>query len=382
MIFIIDSLGRTMIEWGRKSAFTVDTERARERTVEEMATVSIKCPNCGGALELDDSKEFGFCIFCGTQVHIQDEKTRVEVSGSVKLDESDKYGNYLTLAARAFEVKNMSEAYTYYTKALEIRQNDYLPTFRKALCAGYLSDDLGLRIEEVVSGVSLAYDLAADQNVQKGMSEELVTFALAGKLQTPSAFYSSDECARYVQAVYNRISLLNRLYLFLDKDNAESVSKYIEVTMHCCDRLNMKTMRFAAGTTIKNGKSQALYGTYPIPQNVAADVAAVRARMAEEFNRYIRPKIEMVKSEIAELNQQTKALPPVLQICHYLCNWIVFLVGLVLAPYVVGIVIWVAQIAALVVFAVMDKEKVATSLYKQLKEKKKELAKLNKMLKK
>ena len=122
-----------------------------------MGTVSIKCPNCGGALELDDSKEFGYCIFCGTQVHIQDEKTRVKVSGSVKLDESDKYSNYLTLATRAFEARNMSEAYTYYTKALEIRQDDYLPVFRKALCAGYLSDDLGLRIEEVVAGISTAH---------------------------------------------------------------------------------------------------------------------------------------------------------------------------------------------------------------------------------
>lgn len=348
-----------------------------------MATVSIKCPNCGGALDLDDSKEFGFCIFCGTQVHVQDEKTRVEVSGSVKLDESDKYGNYLTLATRAFEVKNMSEAYTYYTKALEIRQNDYLPTFRKALCAGYLSDDLGMRVEEVVSGITMAYDMISDQSIQKSMSEEIVTFAMTDKLQLTTSFYSSDECARYAKAVYNRISLLNRLYPFLDKDNAESMSKYTEITIHYCKLLGMKTMQFVAGTTVKNGKSQTVYGTYPIPQNIVTDVAAIRSRMAEEFNRYIRPKIEMVKSEIAQLQGQAKALPPVLQVCHYLCNWVVFLIGLLTVQFFgIGFVIWCVQIVALVLGKVMDKENVAKPLYKQIKSKKKELAQLNRMLKK
>jgi uncharacterized membrane protein len=349
-----------------------------------MATISIKCPNCGGALELDDSKEFGFCIFCGTQVHIQDEKTRVEVSGSVKLDETDKYRNYLTLATRAFEARNMSEAYTYYTKALEIKQNDYLPVFRKALCAGYLSDDLGLRIEEVVSGVSMAYDMVSDQSIQKNMSDEIVTFALTDRLQVVTTFYSSDECSRYVQGVYNRVTLLNRLYPFLDKDNAESVSKYIEITISYCKQVSLKAMQFVAGTTVNKGKSKTVFGTYPVPQNIISDVAAISKRMSDEFNKYIRPKIEIVKSEISQINEQINALPQLLRISHIISSWWVLLIGVimlaVLAP--VGIVICVAWFAMLIVFKVKDKAKTASGLYKQLKAKKKELAQLNKQLKK
>lgn len=349
-----------------------------------MATVSIKCPNCGGALELDDSKEFGFCIFCGTQVHIQDEKTHVEVSGSVKVDESGKYSNYLTLATRAFEARNMSEAYTYYTKALEIKQDDYLPVFRKALCAGYLSDDLGLRIEEVVAGISTAYNMVSEQSIQKNMSDEIVTFALSDPLQVVTTFYSSDECARYVKGVYNRITLLNRLYTFLDKDNAENISRYIEVTTHYCKMVNMKSMQFVAGTKVKNGKSQTVYGTYPVPQNIYTEAADIYKRLSEEYNKYIRPKIEMVKSEINQINQQIKALPPLLQIAHIISGWWLLLIGVLMlgsfAP--VGVVICITWVAMLIVSKVADKDKTANGLYKQLKAKKKELSQLNKQLKK
>ena len=38
-----------------------------------MAIVALKCPHCGGNLEMEDSREFGFCQYCGTKIIIQDE---------------------------------------------------------------------------------------------------------------------------------------------------------------------------------------------------------------------------------------------------------------------------------------------------------------------
>lgn len=45
-----------------------------------MATVTLKCPNCGGSLEFDDSREFGFCQFCGHKLMIQQEIMHIHVS--------------------------------------------------------------------------------------------------------------------------------------------------------------------------------------------------------------------------------------------------------------------------------------------------------------
>lgn len=344
-----------------------------------MAIVSINCPNCNGALELDDSKEFGFCMFCGTQVRVQDEKTRIEVSGSVTFDETEKYNNFLNLAAQAYTAENMDEAYHYYTKALEIKQSDYLPVFRKALCAGYLSTDSGMRMEEVVSGISRAFDMMSDDATKSKMSVELVAFARDHKPDLSTDFYSSDDCARYVKALFNKVSLLNRLYPFVNKDCAEETIQYIDLVTGYCRLLKVKTLSFKAGTKVEKGKSKTVYGTYPIPQNIVHEAADIAQRLTAEYNKYILPKIKILKTDIAETKKQIKALPPILQVSNYICSWWVFLIGLLTLQSGVGILILVAQ---LVFLFISNKDKAAKALFKQLTAQKKELLTLRKQLRK
>ncbi len=39
-----------------------------------MSVIALKCPECGANLEFDDSREFGFCQFCGTKILIESSK--------------------------------------------------------------------------------------------------------------------------------------------------------------------------------------------------------------------------------------------------------------------------------------------------------------------
>ncbi len=66
-----------------------------------MGMVAIKCPGCGADIELDDSREFGFCNYCGTKV-MQD-KIVVEHKGNITIDESRKEKN---LEKRLIELLN------------------------------------------------------------------------------------------------------------------------------------------------------------------------------------------------------------------------------------------------------------------------------------
>lgn len=345
-----------------------------------MATVSVKCPNCGGALELDDSKEFGFCVYCGTQVRIQDEKTRVEVSGSVTFDESDKYKNFLNLATQAYTAGNMEEAYNYYTRALEIKQSDYIPVFRKALCAGYLSTDSGLRIEEIVSGVSRAFDMASDDSAKTAMSEDILTFVVNEKPRLNTEFYSSDDCAHYVKSIYNRITLLNRLYPFVNKENMDGAVQFINTEQSYCALLTKRVMQFKAGTTVKNGKAQTVFGTYPVPQNILSDVADINRRFSEEFNQFIRPEIARLESSIAETKEKIKELPGILRTCHTLCDFRLIILALLLCICFIGIPILIAQVVLLIVGKMKDTDSTAKNLYKSLNAQKKELAALKRKL--
>lgn len=84
-----------------------------------MGMVPLKCPGCGANIELDDSREFGFCNFCGTKV-MQD-KIVVEHQGSVKVDNSEYVEKFLQNARRAKEKEDWEETEKYYNL---VEQND------------------------------------------------------------------------------------------------------------------------------------------------------------------------------------------------------------------------------------------------------------------
>lgn len=295
-----------------------------------MSTVSVKCPNCGGKVELDGSKEFGFCMFCGAQVQVQDGRQKIQISGSVKFDEEEKYGNYLNLAVQSYDDKNYEEAYKYYAKSLEIKQSDYLPIFRKALCAGYISVNSGMRVEEVVSGVSKAFDLA-DMTGKKKISEDIVAFSYCD-LKLNNDFFSSDDCARYVKTVYGKVSCLNRLFAFVDKENEAAAGEYCSTVLRLCGLIKSK-MTYNAGTVVKKGKSKTQYGTYPVPQNIVNDVKTVCARFSQEGKRYMTVRAEGLKREIEEIEKEYGKLPTTVRwytqlrttgcIVQIICCWLI-----------------------------------------------------------
>lgn len=80
-----------------------------------MPVVSLRCPHCGGDLELENSKEFGFCQFCGTKIMIQKQIEKM------KLDESGKKESLLALLKSYIHDGGKSAAYA--DKILEIDAN-------------------------------------------------------------------------------------------------------------------------------------------------------------------------------------------------------------------------------------------------------------------
>ncbi len=49
-----------------------------------MALISLRCPNCSGDIELDGSREFGFCMYCGSKVMMTRDVNNISVEMSVK----------------------------------------------------------------------------------------------------------------------------------------------------------------------------------------------------------------------------------------------------------------------------------------------------------
>lgn len=71
--------------------------------------VKLFCPSCGAQLELDDSRDFGFCMYCGTKVMLT-QKIKVEHAGSVELSNETNERKQLETARALFEAGNTEQA--------------------------------------------------------------------------------------------------------------------------------------------------------------------------------------------------------------------------------------------------------------------------------
>jgi len=88
-----------------------------------MAVIALRCPTCNGDLEMEDSREFGFCQFCGTKVLIQ-KTVEQKLDFSFKFDESSKTGNLINLAFNEWKTGQNESAKEHIIKALEIDHSD------------------------------------------------------------------------------------------------------------------------------------------------------------------------------------------------------------------------------------------------------------------
>jgi len=77
-----------------------------------MGLVNLNCPGCGHPISLDESREYGFCTYCGTQIMV--DKTIVEHKGSVKIDNSEFVQKFLENAHRALNKQDWEEVEKYY----------------------------------------------------------------------------------------------------------------------------------------------------------------------------------------------------------------------------------------------------------------------------
>ena len=78
-----------------------------------MAILAMKCPECHGDIELDDKKEFGFCMYCGTKIMVENKNKLV-------IDHSEEESKWIELAENAMKSGYRVDAYRYAFKVIEL----------------------------------------------------------------------------------------------------------------------------------------------------------------------------------------------------------------------------------------------------------------------
>lgn len=102
-----------------------------------MQLVPAVCPQCSSALTVPEGAVKTVCEYCKVEVFLKRDATA-----------QDAIPDYIVLAKSALSAKNFSEAYSYYTRVLELDTRNAEAWAGKGTAAGYLSNLLGSRFEE------------------------------------------------------------------------------------------------------------------------------------------------------------------------------------------------------------------------------------------
>ena len=316
----------------------------------------LTCEMCGSTELLKQEGVF-VCQTCGTKYSVEEAKKMmvegtVEVSGTVKVDQSHLTENFLDMARSAIASGNHSEAEQYCNKVIEIDPNNYKAFLYKGTATAWQSTFANLRILETINCWKKAF-----ANCDKESRTEFLSYTdaefrkiviamvnLAGSfVENGITDYKGNSYREHLLSVLNCVELYSksinstfrgdrlcseaaisvvpclmkcsqaeeRLYHKIKPSGGESYSDFIKEYLGCIDLLNM-TATFGQKSAAKalcyekaaevmqtindlpfyiwsNGR----YEPHRNPRNsFGSEVSKYRSKAAEE-----RSKIEAEKKE-------------------------------------------------------------------------------------
>ena len=145
---------------------TVVREKQMGKRESTMAFVEAKCPACGGEIQLDDAKESGFCMYCGTKVLMSEAiPQKVTVEGIQTLEQ--KLKNAETFA----KLGETDKAISLLTQITEEFTSDYrawwLLAIIKANAYRFFTNNALTGTVDLIGGTKeyqYAYQLASDKD--------------------------------------------------------------------------------------------------------------------------------------------------------------------------------------------------------------------------
>lgn len=272
-----------------------------------MSFVAAICPQCSGALQVPEERDIVKCMYCGVDVVVR--QAIQLVSGSSK--------NFLVLAEAAAAAENYAEAFTYFTKALEIDPNNASAWFGKGTAAGWMSKVNQLRLSEMTVAFDRAIGLSpeSERPVVKIACANTLTSIAAGHYKLARNHLLefvelSDSWVEYVDRCQQAISAHQAAYVY-DRTNQQALRNLIEVCVDIIHGVKFKDSKNKNQTKVlhltrdNEKRIRALlfnYGTKvaildpsydrPDPQRVSANCFVVTATMGDEGH----PSVLLLKS--------------------------------------------------------------------------------------
>ncbi len=142
-----------------------------------MAIIEVNCPACGKTLQFEDTKEKGFCEFCGEQILLKDSAAApspaadapacaapAEPACSAPAYSAPEPSDKLAAAKTAFSRGDYNTAKAGFEKALSGGERTWDAVFYNALCEAYVSDPLKAPFQDVFNAAGDASAMIKAEN--------------------------------------------------------------------------------------------------------------------------------------------------------------------------------------------------------------------------
>ena len=133
----------------------------------------LTCEMCGSTDLLKQDGVF-VCQTCGTKYSVEEAKKMmidgvVEVSGTVKVDDSEKTTTYMSIAENAYTSNNLAETEAYCNKIIEIDPSNADAWLLKGKAAGWQSSLANSRMDEAIVCFKKAISFSSEETVDQTM---------------------------------------------------------------------------------------------------------------------------------------------------------------------------------------------------------------------
>jgi DNA-directed RNA polymerase subunit RPC12/RpoP len=192
-----------------------------------MKLVPSKCPNCGADVQLDDSKDKMFCSYCGCQILVQDEISKIKIVNNPTKE------NYIKLAQRSLKDKQYDEAYNYYNKTLELDPDNWEAVYNKGLCAAWKSTLANCRIEELMKSYTNALSIITQNHVSLDITQLVFKFAV-DIFEVTMAFATLN--AKHYKEFWELKDSANEYWVHLLRCSQYLEHAYLIITDGMCDQ--------------------------------------------------------------------------------------------------------------------------------------------------
>ncbi len=205
-------------------------------------------------------------------------------------------------ADAAYQEKNYLSAYSLYRRQTQENAEAYRAVFRAGLCAGYLSKESGLRMDELMDSYVQARRILSVLRRKKQLSPEfaeeeadrmlaeLREFALGypggyGKLKSRVVFENAQDAQHYLSVMQNAAELMCRVSDVMELNHEDWKKELLSAAIDTSTRaLKYDKLTYKDGMTEKDGKQVPVYGSFKADKEYRKRLLTLRERAVNDFN--------------------------------------------------------------------------------------------------